>query len=134
MSECIFCKIVNVSLPSNKVYETKTVLAFLDIDPLARGHTLLIPKQHVERMHEIPEDVLSDILPIAKKIALALGIQDYNLLQNNGSIAHQVIKHVHFHLIPKPDSKQGLVMEWDPQNISSEELEKIAHTIRTKIM
>ena len=134
MSECIFCKIVNGSLPSNKVYETNTVLAFLDIDPLARGHTLLIPKQHVERMHEIPEDVLSDILPIAKKIALALGIQDYNLLQNNGSIAHQVIKHVHFHLIPKPDTKQGLVMEWDPQNISSEELEKIAHTIRTKIM
>ena len=117
MSECIFCKIVNGSLPSNKVYETKTVLAFLDIDPLARGHTLLIPKQHVERMHEIPEDVLSDILPIAKKIALALGIQDYNLLQNNGSIAHQVIKHVHFHIIPKPDTKQGLVMEWDPQNI-----------------
>jgi diadenosine tetraphosphate (Ap4A) HIT family hydrolase len=59
--------------------------AFLDIQPLSRGHTLVIPKEHAVKFHELSDESLADILPVAKKVALALGIKDYNLLQNNGT-------------------------------------------------
>ena len=85
-------------------------------------------------MHQVSDDTLRDILPVVKKIVFALGIQDYNLLQNNGSIAHQVVKHAHFHIIPKPEAKQGLIMQWNTQKFLPEELEKIAQEIRAKIM
>lgn len=84
--------------------------AFLDIQPLSRGHALVIPKEHAVRFHELSDETLADLLPVAKKVANALGLSDYNLLQNNGSkpsnfaahyigrIAHQVVDHVHFHV------------------------------------
>ena len=66
-----------------------------DIGPCSPGHSLIIPKYHAAKMHELPDDSLADILPVAKKIALATGAIDYNVLQNNGRIAHQVVDHVH---------------------------------------
>lgn len=66
-----------------------------DIGPCSRGHSLIIPKHHAAKMHELPDDSLADILPVAKKIAIATGATDYNVLQNNGRIAHQVVDHVH---------------------------------------
>lgn len=82
-------------IPSYKVFESSKVYAFLDINPLSEGHTLIIPKYHGAKVHEIPDEYLTDIIPAAKKIALALGATpddtfQYNLLQNNGTLAHQV--------------------------------------------
>ena len=102
-NDCIFCKIIAGEIPSYKLYESDKVLAFLDINPLSDGHALLIPKTHAEKMHQVPDDELAEILVIAKNLALKSKVVDYNLLQNNGRIAHQIIMHVHFHLIPKPD-------------------------------
>ncbi|KAL0960559.1 hypothetical protein HGRIS_005595 [Hohenbuehelia grisea] len=96
--------------------------SFLDIGPLSKGHALIIPKYHAEKLHELPDEYLADALPIAKKIATALGAENYNILQNNGKLAHQEVGHVHVHVIPKPTEKEGLVVGWNTQDISKEEM------------
>ena len=122
--ECIFCKIIDGSIPSFKLYESDKILAFLDINPLSDGHFLIIPKTHAEKLHQVPNDELNEILVCAKTLALKSGVQDYNILQNNGRIAHQIIMHVHFHLIPKPDRATGLVMEWDTLKRTNDQLKE----------
>ncbi|CAL1713700.1 unnamed protein product [Somion occarium] len=117
LGSCIFCKIIKGDIPSLKLIETEFSYSFLDIGPLSKGHALVIPKDHVAKMHELSDDYLADVLPIAKKIALALGVENYNILQNNGRIAHQEVDHVHFHVIPKPRASHdvGLVIGWPTQ-------------------
>eukprot|EP00899_Mesostigma_viride_P008484 jgi/Mesvir1/17637/Mv08859-RA.1 len=103
--DCIFCKIVKGDLPSYKVLETPTALAFLDAFPLARGHTLLIPKEHHAGIHDCPRDVMADVageLPrLAAAVKASTGAEGINIVQNNGSAAGQVVFHVHFHIIPR---------------------------------
>ncbi|WFD48078.1 bis(5'-nucleosyl)-tetraphosphatase (asymmetrical) [Malassezia furfur] len=130
---CIFCKIIAGKIPSRKFIETDKAYAFLDIGPTAPGHSLIIPKYHAAKFHELPDDTLSDILPVAKKIALATGATDYNLLQNNGRIAHQVVDHVHFHVIPKPNEEQGLVVGWPSTNPSKEELDEVYKKMQERL-
>ncbi|OLS21618.1 MAG: HIT-like protein [Candidatus Heimdallarchaeota archaeon LC_3] len=130
--DCIFCKIVSGEIPCSKIYESDNLIAFLDISPLSIGHTLVIPKFHSEKLHELPDEYLIEILPLLKKIAIALNIKDYNLLQNNGARAHQAVNHMHFHIIPKTES-HGLKIEWDPIIQSSEELKNLAEKLINKI-
>ncbi|KAF8635960.1 hypothetical protein AX15_000125 [Amanita polypyramis BW_CC] len=127
LASCIFCKIIKGEIPSFKLIETELSYSFLDIEPLSRGHALIIPKYHAEKMHELPDEYLSDAMPIAKKIALAQGLENYNVLQNNGVIAHQVVPHVHFHVIPKPSTseQEGLVIGWPSQSVSKDDLKKL---------
>ncbi|KAJ1968839.1 Adenosine 5'-monophosphoramidase [Dispira parvispora] len=134
-ANCIFCKIVKGAIPSMKLAETELSYAFLDIGPIARGHALIIPKHHSEKMHELPDEYLRDILPIAKKIALASGAENYNILQNNGRIAHQEVPHVHFHYIPKPSASdsEGLGVGWPAQAMDKDELEKIYEEYKQKL-
>lgn len=94
-ANCIFCEIIDGKIPSMKLFETDKSYAFLDIGPCSQGHSLVIPKYHAAKMHELPDDYLQDILPIAKKLAIATGAAEYNILQNNGRMAHQVVDHVH---------------------------------------
>ena len=140
--------------------------SFLDVGPLSRGHALVIPKcmyhksarhlfdwflDHAEKLHELPEEHLTDILPIARKIAVAQGLENYNILQNNETIAHQVmrflastlynidakqvVQHVHFHVIPKPTASdsEGLVIKWPTQQISKEELKALQEELQNKL-
>ncbi|KAH8915486.1 HIT-like protein [Atractiella rhizophila] len=133
VAACIFCKIIKGEIPSFKLVETSSIYAFLDIGPIAKGHALVIPKHHAVKFHELPDDALTDILPAAKKIALALGCENYNLLQNNGKIAHQFVDHVHFHIIPKPNDKEGLGVGWPQLNMSKEELGKFYEELKPKL-
>ncbi|EJU03068.1 HIT-like protein [Dacryopinax primogenitus] len=135
LASCIFCRIIKGEIPSFKLIETETTYSFLDIGPLARGHSLVIPKVHAEKLHELPDESLQDILLIAKKIALALGCENYNLLQNNGKIAHQEVGHVHFHVIPKPEAsaKEGLVIGWPQQKPSMDDLKALAEELKSKM-
>ncbi|CCF56418.1 hypothetical protein KAFR_0B01190 [Kazachstania africana CBS 2517] len=118
---CIFCKIIKGEIPSFKLIETKYTFAFLDIQPTSRGHTLVIPKYHGAKLHDIPDEYLMDILPVTKKLTKALGLDQldsskgYNVLQNNGKLAHQEVDHVHFHLIPKTSKDDGLIVGWPAQ-------------------
>lgn len=111
----IFDKILNGELPSYKVYEDEHVYSFLDINPVAEGHTLVIPREAKERLHELSDEsaaAIGRVLPrICRAVMEATGAVDYNILQNNGAPAHQAVMHVHFHVIPRfPD--QGLGVGW----------------------
>ena len=102
---CIFCKIIAGEIPSNKVYEDESVLAFLDIAPLSQGHTLLIPKEHVARLDELsPEaccSVAAKLPALGRAVSKAVDAQGYNVLNNNGPAAGQLVEHMHFHIIPR---------------------------------
>jgi len=112
MVDTIFKKIIDREAPCHRVYEDGRVLAFLDVNPLSRGHTLVIPKEQAETLHQLSDDsaqALGRVLPrIIRAVLMATGAQDYNILQNNGVNAHQVVKHVHIHIIPKYDDGSGL--------------------------
>ncbi|KAJ1303039.1 hypothetical protein OPQ81_011240 [Rhizoctonia solani] len=135
LASCIFCRIIKGEIPSMKLLETEFSYAFLDIGPLAKGHSLVIPKYHGEKLHDIPDQYLADAIPVAKKIAIALGVTDYNILQNNGKIAHQVVPHVHFHIIPKPSASdtEGLVIGWPTQKVEQTELQRLFEEIKSKL-
>ncbi|KAK2465276.1 hypothetical protein APHAL10511_002630 [Amanita phalloides] len=135
LASCIFCRIIKGEIPSFRLIETELSYSFLDIGPLSRGHALVIPKYHAEKLHELPENHLSDILPIAKKIAVAQNLENYNILQNNGTIAHQVVPHVHFHVIPKPTSsdEEGLVIGWPTQTVDKDELKRLQEELLGKL-
>ncbi|KTW26554.1 adenosine 5'-monophosphoramidase [Pneumocystis jirovecii RU7] len=133
-AKCIFCKIVLGEMPSFKLYETEKSLAFLDIQPLSEGHALVIPKEHAEKMHELSDDSLNDLLPLAKRLVNAMDLQDYNILQNNGRLAHQVVNHVHFHLIPKPRVSEGLRFGFDTAKaVGEDSLRNVAEQIRKRL-
>ncbi|KAJ9647162.1 Adenosine 5'-monophosphoramidase [Coniosporium tulheliwenetii] len=130
---CIFCKIIKGEIPSMKLFESDKTFAFLDIQPLSYGHSLIIPKHHGAKLTDIPDDQLHEILPVAKKIAAASGCNDYNILQNNGRLARQVVDHVHFHMIPKPNEKEGLGIGWPAQNADKDKLQKLLEEIKAKM-
>ncbi|KAI1080296.1 HIT domain-containing protein [Whalleya microplaca] len=133
MAACIFCKIIKGEIPSFKLFESDKTLAFLDIGPLSRGHALVIPKFHGEKLSDIPDEHLSEILPVAKKLVTATGATNYNILQNNGRIAHQEVDHVHFHMIPKPNEEQGLVVGWPQQKTDMDALKALFEEIKAKM-
>ena len=119
----IFGKILDGEIPCHKVYEDEQVLAFLDVGPLSKGHTLVIPKERVAHLHELSDDsaaAIGRVLPrLCKAVMQATGATAYNILQNNGSAAHQVVMHVHFHIIPKYDDA-GLGIKWKPRELDSD--------------
>ncbi len=124
---CLFCRIISKEIPCVKLMETDTCLAFLDLNPLSKGHALVIPKKHASKLHELDESELKDILPTLNKIGkryIEMGqCTDYNILQNNGKLAHQEINHVHFHIIPKSTS-DGLEMSWKSTSTSTDTLKE----------
>jgi diadenosine tetraphosphate (Ap4A) HIT family hydrolase len=86
-------------------------------------------------MHELPDEYLADAMPVAKKIALALGAENYNILQNNGRIAHQEVDHVHFHVIPKPSEsdEEGLVVGWPAKKADMDALKALHKEVTGKL-
>lgn len=124
---CVFCKIVAGELRSYKIYEDKDVMSFMDINPLEDGHVLVIPKQHYEFITEIPDELLSRVITIVKKIAMAhykiLGASGVNVTQANGVSAGQVIPHIHFHVIPRYADHER---NWTPKKEKDTKLSEIA--------
>ncbi|HET7757050.1 MAG TPA: HIT family protein [Steroidobacteraceae bacterium] len=116
MAETVFGKIIRGEIPCHKVYEDDRVLAFLDINPLSSGHTLVIPKEAAETLDRLSDEsaaALGRVLPrICRAVLAVTGVREYNVLENNGAAAHQAIAHVHFHIIPKPNPREGLGIGW----------------------
>src|SRR5688572_1109906 len=118
----IFDKIIAGEVPCHRVYEDDHVLAFLDIGPLAPGHTLVIPKERKAHLHHLSDEstaAIGRVLPrLCDAVMKATGATAYNLLQNNGSAAHQVVMHVHFHIIPRMADK-GLGIGWNAGKVEA---------------
>ena len=105
MDECIFCSIVEGEIPSREVYETDEVLAFLDANPLAEGHTLVIPKAHHERLTDMPESLAAEVMDalyhVTGAVEAAVDAEATTVAFNNGEAAGQEVPHVHGHVIPR---------------------------------
>ncbi len=131
--DCIFCKMVAGQIPVAKVYEDEIVLAFLDIVPISDGHTLVIPKQHFEKLHDCPLELLGEVASrlgnIARAVAAAMDADGYNLLCNNGRAAGQLIEHLHFHIVPR-NAGDGIFDRWPSYKYPQGKIEKIADKIR----
>jgi len=130
---CIFCKIIKGNIPSHKILEGKSFYSFLDINPIAPGHTLVIPKHHCEKLHQLPAEEAAEIGGALVQISKAIGADNYNILQNNGQLAHQEVQHVHFHIIPKPQENIGLGIKWPMQKVEQSELKKLAEEIKGRL-
>jgi histidine triad (HIT) family protein len=114
--DSVFGKILRGEIPCHRIYEDAHVLAFLDVHPIARGHTLVIPKEPAATLDALSDDAaaaIGRVLPrIARAVLAATGARAFNVLQNNGADAHQVVMHVHFHVIPKHADGSGLGIGW----------------------
>jgi len=111
MSECIFCKIIKGEIPCYKVHEDKNSLAFLDIKPHSKGHTVVIPKQHGETASDFTETYFTEFFSSVKKtmeiLQNKLNPDGFNVGWNNGSTAGQVVPHLHIHIFPRYDGDGG---------------------------
>lgn len=109
--ECIFCKIISGSIPSYKVYEDEFAFAFLDIYPCSEGHTIVLPKKHVERFTKMSEtdasDLFSSVNIISKAVCKAFDLDGMNIGMNVGEVAGQSVPHVHVHIIPRKEGDNG---------------------------
>lgn len=111
--DCIFCKIINGDIPSNKVYEDDTVLAFHDIAPQMPVHVIVIPKLHIESAFGVNEEnsaVIAHIFEVIPKIAKDLGLDNgFRIINNCGTDGGQTVKHIHFHILGGKTLGEGLV-------------------------
>lgn len=133
MAETVFTKILAGEIPCHRVYEDGQVLAFLDIGPLSPGHTLVIPKEPAETLDALSDEsaaAIGRVLPrICRAVKEATGVEDYNVLENNGRAAHQFVRHVHFHVIPKYPDGRGLGVGWDAQELDDTAAKRLAEKI-----
>ncbi len=134
---CIFCKIVAGEIPCHRVYEDEATLAFLDIGPITQGHVLVIPKNHVATLDAMTaEDAAAvgrTLVRVAGALLRASGAKGYNLLQNNGAVAGQVVEHVHFHLIPAYDKQRRLPVTWQAGELSQSQTKHWLERLRCEM-
>lgn len=141
MPDTIFSKIIAGDIPCHRVYEDEHVLAFLDINPLSGGHTLVIPKEPAATLDQLSDDSAAAVgraLPrICRAVMKATRADGFNVLQNNGAAAHQEVMHVHFHIIPKYADRQsgqdGLGIGWRPGKLDPETGAEMAKRIADAI-
>lgn len=131
MSQCIFCQIVQNKIPGVRVYENNDILAFLDIAPVKKGHTLIIPKKHVVNIMDIPSDIAAELHVVIKKVGKGLleglGADGFNLGMNNFEAAGQLVMHAHYHLIPRYKN-DGLKL-WPQTSYDEDEINAVAGKI-----
>lgn len=127
-NNCIFCKIANGDIPSKTLYEDEEFRVILDLGPAAKGHALILPKNHYADLFELPDETASHAMLLAKKMAARmkdrLACDGFNLVQNNGETAGQTVFHFHMHLIPRY-CDDGQKIGWNPGKPSEEELEAV---------
>lgn len=137
MADCIFCRIVRGEVPARKVYEDEWAVAFLDAFPLARGHTLVVPRAHVPRVEDLGDQeakaVFAAVHKLTARVTKAAGAQAMTIAVNNGKEAGQEVPHVHVHLVPRfAGDKAGPIhaLDWDRPKVPGDEMERIATSVR----
>ena len=134
MTDCIFCKIIRGEIPCDKVYENDKVLAFLDISPVNKGHTIVIPKKHSENLLDADEQTLCELIKAVKKLSIAIKkavkADGINIGINNFKAAGQLVPHFHIHIMPRFEN-DGLKIDWPTKKLDN--MEKIAESIKKLI-
>lgn len=124
-SNCIFCQIIQGVIPSHKIYEDEFTIVFLDKAPVQKGHSLVIPKDHYEKLEDMDEDDLQTLIHTVQKVGRAVmklpGVIAYNVKLNNGPGAGQVVDHLHFHIIPRY-ANDGLT-DWEGKEYGDGEVQ-----------
>ncbi|WP_341201396.1 HIT family protein [Planomicrobium okeanokoites] len=139
MTNCIFCKIISGDIPSVKIYEDESVFAFMDIMPLSKGHTLLIPKTHRESVYDLTPEEAGSLFSVAPKIATAIketfNPEGMNLLNNNGAKAGQSVFHFHLHFIPRYGESDGFGAKWitKEKEFTAERIQELAEEVKNKL-
>ncbi len=132
---CIFCKIANGEIPSSTIYEDEDFRVFLDLNPAARGHALLVPKRHFSNLYELEDELCGKAFVLAKRIAgrmkAVLDCDGLNVVQNNGEAAGQTVFHFHLHLIPRYKNDMA-GFTWKPGSASPEELKELVSLLEQK--
>ncbi len=133
MNDCIFCKIVRGEIKAYKVYEDECCIAFLDINPLNPGHTLVIPKRHVTNILEADDEIICSVFRAVRIVSNLLidklKASGVNVLHNAGRAANQEIMHFHVHVIPRYDPKDIGLVDWWRSNVKKLDLEEIYRRI-----
>ncbi len=136
MEKCLFCNIAAGKVPAKIIYDSPDVMAFLDIRPANPGHVLVIPKNHVETLPDLPEDLNAALLQVVKIITQAqvevLGAQGVNVLQNNGELAGQAVPHVHIHIIPRFKGDKVVINYSGLVELKEEQFEEIQKRLISK--
>lgn len=124
MDGCVFCRIVSGEFDAYRVYEDDATVAFLDVNPVTTGHTLVVPRRHAGTLTELNGEEVGAVFAAAREVAekLEAGLEPegLNLLQNNGAAAGQEVEHVHVHLIPRYGDEDGLSVRFDSENLDEE--------------
>ena len=135
MMTCIFCKTIAGEMPSTKVYESTNVVGIFDIHPTNKGHTLLIPKQHYESLLDVPAELFAELFQGVQKVGAAmikgLDVKGFNVIVNNGSVAGQLIPHMHVHMIPR--TLEDNLQHWPGGRYRGNEAEEYAGKLRQAI-
>ena len=131
--DCIFCAIVAGDAPATIVDEDEHTLAFMDIHPWTQGHALVIPREHYQDIHEIPDETLTHVITAAKRLAQrgvdVLDADGVNLLNSTGRAAWQTVFHFHLHVIPRYED-DPLELPVRPQEGDPDEIKEIAEKLR----
>lgn len=134
--DCIFCKLANGVFETNTVYEDDSFRAIMDISPSAKGHVIILPKEHADNVFEIPEETVAKGFVVAKKIAGAVkkvtGCDGVNILQNNGEAAGQTVFHFHIHVIPRFND-DDIKITWKPNEADASQLKEMAMKIASNL-
>lgn len=134
--DCIFCKIVAGEIPSSMIYSDANGIVIMDINPIAKGHCLIISKNHADTVetadasfHQLTHDALKKVLPALKK---AVGAEGFNVLTNVGRVAGQLVPHVHSHIIPRFTNDKNKI-KWNPLGMQKDEIAKVAEAIKQNL-
>jgi histidine triad (HIT) family protein len=132
--DCVFCKIVAGKLPSFKVYEDDRHIAFLDINPFSKGHTLVCPRRHGETLWDMDEREIAEVFKVASKVSIgvvsAMDADGFRIMQNNGEAANQAVAHIHVHVIPSKLEDKG---KFNRLKLSDAEMAMVADAVRAEI-
>ena len=137
MTDCTFCRIIAGELPAEVIYEDETTIAFLDIAPIAQGHTLVVPKQHARNLFDIDPDLVAQVAQvtahIGPRLTAAVGADGLTVRQNNERAAGQLVFHYHVHLIPRWERSEHHPRLAERRALSRAELAAIGRTIRAQL-
>lgn len=136
MEQCIFCKIAGGEIHAATLYEDEDFRVILDLGPASKGHALILPKGHYANIYELPDEMASKAMVLAKKMAAvmtkALGCDGFNIVQNNGEVAGQTVFHFHMHLIPRYVGDQ-VGLTWKPGTLDDETKAEIVEKVKAQL-